>query len=126
MSIDSQVIKVHTLARNYQPSWCSMSLSEAFESLDNAREFYHEWIREVRRKIPPNRLLEFDVTKDGWAPFCRFLDLPQPEEDSTFPKANEAAIFSARMRSIKADCWRKLFLYLLLIGGCVAVILAGV
>lgn len=118
---------MHTLARNYRPAWCSMSLSEAFESLDNARAFYHAWICEVRRKIPADRLLEFDVTKDGWAPFCKFLDLPIPEDGQAFPNANQSTVFTDRMRTIKEECWRKMtLLFTFIIGGIIAVLVTGV
>ena len=54
-------MQVHTLARNFKPSWCKMSITEAFSSPDKATLFYQEWIEDVQRTVPSNRLLEFDV-----------------------------------------------------------------
>ncbi len=39
----------------------------------------------VRRSVPPERLLEWHA-EEGWAPLCRALDLPVPEEP--FPWTN--------------------------------------
>lgn len=43
-----------------------------------------EWLKET---VPPERLVFFDV-KDGWAPLCRALDCPVPE-DIPFPNIND-------------------------------------
>jgi hypothetical protein len=45
---------------------------------------------EVRRSIPAERLLVFEVT-EGWAPLCGFLGVPVPE--TPFPKTNSAREF---------------------------------
>jgi hypothetical protein len=45
---------------------------------------------EVRRAIPADRLLVFDV-REGWAPLCAFLGVPVPDEP--FPHDNEAGTF---------------------------------
>ncbi|MEQ9125962.1 MAG: sulfotransferase [Alphaproteobacteria bacterium] len=39
----------------------------------------------VRETVPADRLLVFDVA-EGWAPLCRFLDVPTPE--GPFPRSN--------------------------------------
>lgn len=46
----------------------------------------------VRRAIPPDRLLVFDVAQ-GWEPLCRFLDRPIPAEP--FPRVNSTSDFRA-------------------------------
>jgi hypothetical protein len=46
---------------------------------------------EVKRVVPPERLLVYDV-KEGWAPLCRFLDVPVPT-DRPFPHNNDTATF---------------------------------
>jgi hypothetical protein len=38
---------------------------------------YERHNAEVRRTVPPHRLLEWRAT-EGWAPICRALDLPEP------------------------------------------------
>ena len=47
-------------------------------------------IEEVKRAIPPERLLVFEV-KQGWAPLCKFLGVPVPE--TPFPRVNERENF---------------------------------
>jgi hypothetical protein len=60
----------------------------------NALKVYAAHNAEVKRTIPSARRLDFDVA-EGWAPLCRFLDVPVPE--TPFPKTNTTADFRARM-----------------------------
>jgi hypothetical protein len=48
----------------------------------------------VKRTVPPERLLVWDVS-EGWEPLCGFLDLPVPSEP--FPHANDRATFLSRV-----------------------------
>jgi hypothetical protein len=48
---------------------------------------------EVKRTIPPERLLVYEVTQ-GWAPLCKFLNVPVP--GVPFPKINTTAEFQER------------------------------
>lgn len=54
---------------------------------------HHE--AEVKRSIPAERLLVFDVA-EGWKPLCRFLDVPVPDEP--FPRTNSSEEFQARLK----------------------------
>jgi hypothetical protein len=47
-------------------------------------------IEEVKRAIPPERLLVFEV-RQGWAPLCKFLGVPVPATE--FPRVNERENF---------------------------------
>jgi hypothetical protein len=51
---------------------------------------YERHAEEVRRTIPPGRLLVYEVA-EGWGPLCRFLGLPEPAEP--FPRANTTEDF---------------------------------
>jgi hypothetical protein len=51
---------------------------------------YRRRIEEVCAAVPSNRLLVFDVA-EGWAPLCRFLDVPVPE--APFPRTNSTEEF---------------------------------
>ena len=62
-------------------------------SRDHALAVFRRHALEVRRTIPPARLLEYEVT-EGWQPLCAFLGRPVPEEP--FPHANAADEFRAR------------------------------
>ena len=48
---------------------------------------------EVKRTIPPERLLVFEVAQ-GWEPLCRFLGVSAPDEP--FPKTNTTDEFRGR------------------------------
>ncbi|MEM7344463.1 MAG: sulfotransferase, partial [Chloroflexota bacterium] len=48
---------------------------------------FNQHIEEVKRYVPPERLLVYEV-KQGWGPLCRFLDVPIPE-DKPFPYLND-------------------------------------
>ena len=61
------------------------------------RSVYEEHIAQVKRTVPPHKLLIFEV-KQGWEPLCKFLGLPVPSVP--FPRVNDAAEFEARLRQI--------------------------
>jgi hypothetical protein len=51
---------------------------------------YRRRTEEVCAAIPAERLLVFNVA-EGWAPLCRFLDVPVP--DAPFPRMNSTEQF---------------------------------
>jgi len=55
---------------------------------------YERHNAEVRRSIPPERLLVFEP-EQGWEPLCRFLATPPPSKP--FPKTNSQEEFWARL-----------------------------
>ncbi|MFG1609029.1 sulfotransferase family protein [Actinoplanes sp. NPDC049265] len=71
-----------------------------FKGRCNDRDFvigvFEEHNEAVRREVPADRLLEFEV-KQGWAPLCEFLGVPVPSND--FPRLNDTAAFQERLRS---------------------------
>ncbi len=66
-----------------------------FEDKAHAIEVFKRHNQEVRDAIDPARLLEFDV-REGWAPLCRFLEVPIPNEP--FPRLNDTATTQAMIR----------------------------
>lgn len=61
-----------------------------FENKAHALRVYSAHLEEVKRTVPPDKLLVFDV-KEGWEPLCAFLEVPVPDEP--FPHLNDAAAF---------------------------------
>ena len=59
-----------------------------FEDKPYAIEVFEQHNGEVKRRVPPERLLVYEV-KEGWGPLCEFLGVPEPEEP--FPHLNDAA-----------------------------------
>lgn len=51
------------------------------------KQAYLDHNEEVRRLVPAERLLEYDV-KDGWGPLCEFLGEQVPDEP--FPHRNDS------------------------------------
>lgn len=76
-----------------------------FLDKDHALARYHAHNDEVKRVVPGDRLLVFDV-REGWAPLCGFLGAPVP--DTPFPRSNERAAMQhilKRYRLIRAAPW---------------------
>ena len=65
-----------------------------FADRDFAIEVYERHNEAVRREVPADRLLEFEV-KQGWAPLCDFLGVPVPE--TGFPRLNDTQTFNERV-----------------------------
>ena len=61
---------------------------------EHALRVFEEHTAEVRRVVPAERLLEFEVAQ-GWEPLCDFLDRPVPE--TPFPRLNDTATFQQRL-----------------------------
>jgi hypothetical protein len=70
-----------------------------FEDKAYAIEVYNQHNDEVKRRVPPERLLVYEV-KEGWAPLCEFLGVPEPEEP--FPHINDAARIRRGTKAVRA------------------------
>ncbi len=66
-----------------------------FDDRAYAIEVFNRYNEEVRRSVPPDRLLVYEVT-EGWGPLCSFLGVPVPE-DEPFPHLNDTAEFRSRI-----------------------------
>lgn len=65
-----------------------------FADREHAVRVFEEHNEAVRREVPADRLLVFEVAR-GWQPLCDFLGVPVP--DAPFPRANDGATFRARI-----------------------------
>ena len=65
-----------------------------FEDRAYAMEVFERHNEAVRRRVPPERLLVFDV-REGWTPLCDFLGIEAPDEP--FPRLNEAREMRRRL-----------------------------
>jgi hypothetical protein len=63
-----------------------------FADEEHAKKIFAEHNEAVRREIPADRLLVFDISQ-GWGPLCAFLGVPVPDEP--FPQLNDRKAFSA-------------------------------
>ena len=68
-----------------------------FEDKQYAIAVFNQHIEEVKQRVPPERLLVYEV-KEGWEPLCAFLGVEVPR-DEPFPRLNDRSDFIAnRMR----------------------------
>ena len=70
-----------------------------FEDRAYAMGLFERRNEAVRQRVPPGRLLIFDV-REGWAPLCDFLGVEVPDE--TFPRLNEAREMRRRLLGLVA------------------------
>jgi hypothetical protein len=61
-----------------------------FEDRGHAIETFERHNEEVKRRVPPERLLVYEV-KQGWGPLCDFLGVEVP--DKPFPHLNDGEAF---------------------------------
>ena len=78
------------------------NLQGVFEDKEKTMAVYKEWIEEVKRSVPPERLLVYEVS-EGWKPLCDFLDVPVP--DKPFPHINERKNFILIIRLLRVLNW---------------------
>ncbi|MES2001731.1 MAG: sulfotransferase family protein [Pseudomonadota bacterium] len=64
---------------------------------DHAIAVFERHNRAVRKAIPADRLLVYEVSQ-GWEPLCAFLGVPVPDEP--IPKTNSTAEFKERLEAI--------------------------
>jgi len=69
---------------------------------DTAVKFFNDWKEDVVQHVPADRLLVFEV-KQGWAPLCKFLGVPEP--DQPFPNLNDTKEQLDRLSRIKMFCF---------------------
>ena len=73
-----------------------------FEDRAHAIEVFGQHIAEVKRVVPADRLLVFEVAQ-GWGPLCDFLGVPVPDEP--FPHLNDRAAMLKRVRAVQIARW---------------------
>ena len=73
-----------------------------FEDQQYAIEVYNKHVEEVKRVIPREQLLLFDVAS-GWEPLCQFLGDPVPEVP--FPRLNDTASFRRATRILETGLY---------------------
>ena len=74
-----------------------------FENRARAIAIYEAHVQDVRRTVPPERLLVFDVN-EGWQPLCEFLGQPVPA-DEPFPCLNDRAYFRRVIAGLRIAGW---------------------
>lgn len=70
-----------------------------FDDARHAIRVFEEHNEAVRREVPADRLLVFEVAQ-GWRPLCEFLDVPVPDEP--FPHGNDRQSFAELRRRLSS------------------------
>jgi len=78
------------------------NLQGVFEDREKTIRIYQEWVEEVKRMVPAEKLLVYEV-KEGWKPLCDFLGVPVPIKP--FPHINERKNFIRIIRLLKVLNW---------------------
>ncbi|KAH7094592.1 P-loop containing nucleoside triphosphate hydrolase protein [Paraphoma chrysanthemicola] len=74
---------------------------------ENSKEMYEEHHRQMRKLVPPSRLLEF-WPKDGWKPLCTYLEVPVP--NAPFPRVNASNALKEQGRDARYALLKKAML----------------
>lgn len=64
-----------------------------FEDRDWVRQMYHDRIETIKSEIPADRLIVWELGKDGWGPLADALGVPVPDEP--FPHLHDTNEFRA-------------------------------
>ena len=90
---------MHVFIGGIVPHGCDVGFEKAIEGgPEVAEKFFQDWEAEVRRAVPKEKLLVASA-KEGWAPLCKFLGVPIPEND--YPRVNDTAAIQSMTRNIK-------------------------
>jgi hypothetical protein len=73
-----------------------------FDERDAAIREFLAHVEDVRRVVPADRLLVFDVAQ-GWEPLCAFLERPVPNQP--FPRLNDRDFFRRIMLALRVARW---------------------
>ncbi|TPX58473.1 hypothetical protein SpCBS45565_g07997 [Spizellomyces sp. 'palustris'] len=73
------------------------TFKDQFENPEIAKQIFRDHLEEVKRSVPSEKLLVFEVTQ-GWEPLCKFLECPVPNEP--FPRTNERALIQGIIQDI--------------------------
>jgi hypothetical protein len=77
---------------------------------------YSDWVAEVKRTIPSDRLLVFNV-KEGWDPLVKFLGVERPS--TPFPKVNEGENTEFFMLMLALLGWGTIIVPVLIVMGII-------
>jgi hypothetical protein len=79
------------------------SLKGVFKDREKAQAVYREYIEEVKKTVPADKLLIYNVL-EGWKPLCDFLGVPVPEGNA-FPHINERKSFKRLILLLRILNW---------------------
>lgn len=75
---------------------------ELYQDIPTLEAGFEAWVDFVRKTVPAERLLEFDV-KQGWGPLCEFLGKPVPS--IPFPHINDRVVVDTIIKVFQVVTW---------------------
>lgn len=75
---------------------------EHYQDIPTLEAGYDAWVDFVRKTVPAERLLEFDV-KQGWEPLCKFLGKPIPSQP--FPHVKDRVVIDTIIKVFVLVSW---------------------
>lgn len=75
----SRARKVVRCIKLFKDKFFAREFEGRFEDKAYAESKWNEHLAEVKRYVPEDKLLVYDV-RDGWKPLCAFLGVPEPAE----------------------------------------------
>jgi hypothetical protein len=110
-SFSETIVRANTIGRTQDPNPHTRAMAELINQIvfeqtfsgrtsdkDHVLQVYADHLAEVKRTIPQDRLLTFDV-REGWEPLCRFLGVDIP--DTEFPRTNSTLEFLKRKQFLQ-------------------------
>ncbi|MCB0461256.1 MAG: sulfotransferase [Flavobacteriaceae bacterium] len=85
-------------------TYLKKQFSNNFASKAHAKEVFFKHIENVKKHVPENKLLIYDVS-EGWQPLCDFLGKPIPDE--TFPHLNKKENFHEMVKGMIKDAAKR-------------------
>lgn len=88
--LDKTMVRLNELIVFHTPVFRTL-WDDYHEGTERGKGVYEEYNAEIKRIVPAERLLVFNV-KDGWKPLCEFLGEKVPVGEE-FPRRNGEAVF---------------------------------
>ncbi|CAL8103922.1 unnamed protein product [Calicophoron daubneyi] len=92
ISLGRDFFKMSTLAVR-----CALGFDCFVNDDERLMKAYQNWIEDVKRTVPKEQLLVLNMA-EGWAPLCKFLEVPVPKRP--FPHSFEKDVFIERYKSV--------------------------
>lgn len=97
MALNPRLRKVIKCIKFVKREFWGNQFQGRFEDKAYAEEVFHKHVEDVKAHVPPEKLLVYDV-RDGWAPLCEFLGVPEPAEP--LPHLNKKENFKTMLAEL--------------------------
>lgn len=117
---DTDLLTMADLVMHTSPTYSAL-WHDFHHGTDTAKQVYDDYNAEIKRLVPKERLLVFNV-KEGWGPLCEFLGEKVPGDQ--FPRSNDREIFAQRQAQVGSFVAGRIRRNMAVFGAGVAVVVA--